>query len=123
MPILKYGTGGIDIVWGDDEILHEIIVSKSETDGGVHEAGGITCEATLMWDICGHFTERNHDKVADKTDEAVPEEKAERAASGGVESRSGGWRRIKGESGLSPDESCSGSDDETCSDCASEGDH
>ena len=61
MPILKDGTGGVDVVRGDDEILHEIIVPKREPDGGVHETGGVPGEPTLMGDVRGHLTERDHD--------------------------------------------------------------
>lgn len=73
---MEDGTGGIDIVWGDNEVFQEIIVSKSKSDSGVHETGGITGEATLMRNVGGHLTERNHNKIADETDEAVPKEKA-----------------------------------------------
>ena len=84
IPILEDGTGGIDVVWGDDEILHEIIVPEGKSDGGVHETGSITGEATLMWDVGGHFTERNHDKVTNETEEAVAEEETEGSASTGL---------------------------------------
>ena len=84
IPVLKDSAGGIDIVWGDDEIFHEIIVSKSESDGWIHETCGITGEATLMGNVGGHFTERNHDEVTDKADEAVPKEKTERTATRGM---------------------------------------
>ena len=84
MPVLKDRTGGIDVVWGDNQILQEVIVSKGESDGRVHETGSITGEATLVWNVGRHFTERNHDEVAHKTDEAVPEQETEGATSAGV---------------------------------------
>jgi hypothetical protein len=101
IPVLKDSTGRVDIVRGDEEIFQEIIVPKSESDGGVHETGGIPGEATLMGNIGGHFTERNHDKVADESDEAVPKKKTERAASRRTEVRFeqrilGSWRRLTG---------------------------
>lgn len=84
MPVLEYSPGGVGIVGGDDEILHEIIVSKGETKCGVHETGGITCEATFVRNVCGHFTEGNHDKVTNEPDETVPDENTEWTTSGGL---------------------------------------
>ena len=84
MPVLENRTSGINVVGGDDQILHEIIVPKGKTDGGVHETGGITCEATLVWNVGGHFTERNHDEIADETDEAISQQETEGATSGEV---------------------------------------
>ena len=81
---MEDSTSGIDVVWGDDEILHEVIVPKGKSDGGVHETSSITGEATLVWNVGTHFTERNHDKVTNKTDEAVPEEETEGSASVGL---------------------------------------
>ena len=84
IPVLEDSTGGIDVVWGDDEILHEIIVPKGKSDGGVHETGSITGEAALVWNVGGHFTERNHDEVANEAEEAVAEEETEGSASAGL---------------------------------------
>ena len=84
IPVLEDSTSGINVVGGDDEILHEVIVPKGKPDGGVHETSSITGEATLVWNVGGHFAEGNHDKVTDKTDEAVPEEEAEGSASTGL---------------------------------------
>lgn len=81
LPVLKDSAGGADIVWGDDEIFHKIVVSKCESDSGVHETAGISSKATLMGNVGGHFTEGNHDKVTDESDKAVPKEKTKRAAS------------------------------------------
>lgn len=78
MPVLEDGACGIDIVWGDDEVFQEVIVSKSESDSRVHETGRIACETALVWNVGGHFTERNHDEVAHEANEAVAKEKAER---------------------------------------------
>ena len=85
MPVLKDSPGSIDIVWGGDEVFHEIIVSKSESDSRIHETRGIAGETTFMRNVGGHFTERDHDKVADKANETVPKEKTEWAASGAEE--------------------------------------
>lgn len=84
IPVLEDSTGGIDVVWGDDEILHEIVVPEGKSDGGVDETGSITGEATLMRDVGGHFTERNHDEVTNETEEAVAEEETEGSASTGL---------------------------------------
>jgi len=78
IPVLEDGTSGVDVVGSDDEILHKIVVSEGESDGGVHETGGITGEATLVRNVGRHFTKRNHDHVANKPDEAVPKEDTER---------------------------------------------
>jgi len=83
MPVLEDRASGIDVVWSDNQILHEIIVSQGEPDRRVHETGSVTGEAPFVWNVGGHFTERNHDKVANKPDEAVPEEEAEGATSAG----------------------------------------
>lgn len=96
---MKDSTSGVDVVWGDDEIFHEIIVSEGESDGGVHKPGGISGEAAFMGNIGGHFAERNHDKVTDESDEAVPEEKTKGAASGGTKIRWNGADR-EGRRGL-----------------------
>lgn len=97
IPVLEDGASGVDVVWGDDEILHEVIVAKGESDGGVDETGSITGEATLVWNVGRHFAERNHDEVTDETDEAVPEEETEWTASAGVgfestQRRLAGWK-------------------------------
>lgn len=72
IPVLEDSTSSIDVVGGDDEILHEVIVPKGKSYGGVHETGSITSEAAFVRNVCGHFAEGNHDKVTDRTDEAVP---------------------------------------------------
>ena len=77
IPVLENGASGIDVVGGDDEILHKVVVSQGEPDGGVYETGGITGEATLVGNVGGHLAKRNHDEVANKPDESVPEEEAE----------------------------------------------
>lgn len=82
MPVLEYSPGGTDIVGGDDEILHEIIVSKGETKCRVHKTSSIAGEASFVRNVCGHFTERNHDKVTNKTDETVSDKDTEWTASG-----------------------------------------
>ena len=84
IPVLEDSTSGINVVGGDNEILHEVIIPKGKSDGGVHETGSITGETTLVWNVGGHFAERNHDKVTDKTDEAVPEEETEGSTSIGL---------------------------------------
>ena len=84
VPVLEDRTGGIDVVGGDNQILQEVIVSKGKSDGRVHETGGITGETTLVWNIGRHFTERDHDEIANKTDEAVPKQETEGATSAGV---------------------------------------
>ena len=84
IPVLEDSTSGIDVVGGDDEILQEVIVAKGKSDGGVHETGSITSEPTLVWNVGRHFAERNHDKVTNETDEAVPEEETEGTASAGL---------------------------------------
>jgi hypothetical protein len=73
IPVLENSTSGIDVIGGNDEILHEVIVPKRKSNGGVHETGSITGKATLVWNVGRHFAEGNHDKVTDKADEAVPE--------------------------------------------------
>ena len=83
VPVLEDSTSGVDVVGGDDQVLHEVVVPKSESDGRVHETGGVTSKATLMWDVGGHLAERNHDEVANKPDETVPKEDTEGATSGG----------------------------------------
>lgn len=102
IPVLEDGAGGIDVVWGNDEVFHEIIVTKGESNGGVHETGGISRETAFMGNVCGHFTERNHDKVTDKANEAISDKNTERAT---------------------PDETSARPNNETGSDCTSEGDH
>ena len=82
VPVLENSASGINVVWCDDEILHKIVVSESESNGRIDETSSIAGEAALVRDVSGHFTERNHDKVANKTDEAVPEENTERTAPG-----------------------------------------
>ena len=84
VPVLEDGTGGINVVGGDDQILQEVIVSEGESDGRVHETGGITGEAALVGNVGRHLAEGNHDEVANKTDEAVPEQETEGATSAGV---------------------------------------
>lgn len=102
MPVLEDGAGGVNVVWGNDEIFHEIIVSKSESNGRVHETGGISRETTFMGNVCGHFTERNHDEVTNKANKAISDKDTERAT---------------------PDETSARSNNETSSYCTSEGDH
>jgi len=92
VPVLEDGAGGIDVVWGDDKILHEVIVTEGEPYGGVDETGSIAGEAALVGNVGGHFTERDHDKVTDEADEAVPEEETEWTASAGVGFESTGRR-------------------------------
>ena len=84
VPVLEDSTSGIDIVGGDNQILEEIVISEGKPDGGVYEAGSIASEATLVWNVGGHFAERNHDEVANKTDETIPKEDAKRSASARV---------------------------------------
>jgi len=84
VPVLEDRTGGVNVVGGDDQILQEVVVSEGESNGGVHETGSVAGEATLVWNIGRHFAERNHDKVAHETDEAVPKQETEGATSAGV---------------------------------------
>jgi len=84
VPVLEDGSSGVNVVGGDDQILHEIIVPKGKSNGRVHETGSITGEPALVWNVGGHFTERNHDEVANKADEAVPKQETKGAASAEV---------------------------------------
>jgi hypothetical protein len=84
VPVLEDSTSGIDVVGGDNQILEEIVISEGKPDGGVHEAGSISGEATLVWNVGGHFAERNHDEVANKTDETIPEKDAKGTTSARV---------------------------------------
>lgn len=84
VPVLEDRTRGINIVGGDDQILQEVVVPKGESDGRVHETGSIAGEATLVWDVGRHFTERNHDEVTNKTDETVPKQETEGTTSAGM---------------------------------------
>jgi hypothetical protein len=76
-PVLEDSTSGIDVVGNYNEILEEIVVTEGESDGGVHETGSISGEATLMWNVGRYFSERSHNEVTDKANETVPEEQAE----------------------------------------------
>ena len=121
VPVLEDSTSGVNVVWGDNQIFHEVVVPEGKPDGRVDETGRITGEATLVWNVGRHFAERNHDKVTNETDEAVPKKKTEGAASAGVgleqaRGRLADWRDL-------PDKRSSGSDDETGSDSTSEGNH
>ena len=84
VPVLEDRSGGINVVGGDDQILQKVIISKGESDGRVHETGGITGEASFVWNVGRHFAERNHDEVANKPDKAVAKQETEGTTSAGV---------------------------------------
>ena len=117
---MEDGAGGVDVVWGNDEIFHEIVVPEGESNGGVHETGGVSRKTALVGNVCGHFTERNHDKVTNKANKGISDKNTEGATSGAVGlGLAKGWSTGEG----IPDETGARSDNETSSYCTSEGDH
>lgn len=76
--------------------------AKSKTKGRITEARGITSETSRYGQPGGHLTESSHDEEDDETDESVADEDGTRTSLG---------------------ESLAGTDNQTCTDSTSDGNH
>ena len=90
-PVLDDNTSGIDIIRGNNElckndkdrerrpvlrityVFGQVVPSDCKAQSWVHESSRISCETSLVGDIGSHLSKRNHDEVANETDECISE--------------------------------------------------
>lgn len=79
-PVLNDQGRCSQLVRGRDDVFTPIRPSKSETEGGVNEAGRVAGETRCVRQPSSHLPEPAHDDVDQETDQGVGDEDGSRAA-------------------------------------------